>query len=102
MREQFDAAQISKVIDQALVYQCACPAQVCRAIFELRDLYEYQMNCASDSVNDALVHQTIAAATEKSHEAMEECLRKVLEIEGWDLTTFTMPQALKKKPARAL
>lgn len=51
MKEQFDAAQISKVIDQALVYQCACPAQVCRAIFELRELYEYQMNCVNDSAN---------------------------------------------------
>ena len=102
MKEQFDAAQISKVIDQALVYQCACPAQVCRAIFELRELYEYQMNCANDSVNDALVHQTIAAATEKSHAVMEECLKKILEIEGWDQTTFMMPQALRKKPARAL
>lgn len=102
MKEQFDAAQISKVIDQALVYQCACPAQVCRAIFELRELYEYQMNCASDSANDALVHQTIAAATEKSHEMMEDCLKKILEIEGWDQSTFTMPQALRKKPARAL
>ena len=102
MKEQFDAAQISKVIDQALVYQCACPAQVCSAIFELRELYEYQMSCANDSVNDALVHRTIAAATEKSHEVMEECLKKILEIEGWDQVTFTMPQALKKKPARAL
>ena len=102
MKEQFNPAQISKVIDQALVYQCACPAQVCRAIFELRELYEYQMSCANDSVNDALVHRTIAAATEKSHEVMEECLKKILEIEGWDQVTFTMPQALKKKPARAL
>ena len=102
MKEQFDAVQISKVIDQALVYQCACPAQVCRAIFELRELYEYQIMCASDSANDALVHQTIATATEKSHELMEECLKKILEIEGWDQTTFTMPQALRKKPARAL
>lgn len=102
MKEQFDAAQISKVIDQALVYQCACPAQVCRAIFELRELYDYQMNCANDSVNDALVHQTIAAATEKSHALMEECLTQILEIEGWDQSTFAMPEALKKKPARAL
>ena len=102
MKEQFNPAQISKVIDQALVYQCACPAQVCRAIFELRELYEYQMNCANDSANDELVHKTIAAATEKAHEQMEDCLRKILEIEGWDQTTFSMPQALKKKPARAL
>ena len=102
MREHFDAAQISKVIDQALVYQCACPAQVGRAIFELRELYDYQMNCASDSDNDELVHRTIADATEKSHEVMEECLRRILEIEGWDQTTFLMPQALKKKPAQVL
>ena len=102
MREQFNPAQISKVIDQALVYQCACPAQVCRAIFELRELYEYQMNCASDSANDDLVHKTIAAATEKSHEMMEECLKKILELEGWDQNTFVMPEVLKKKPAKPI
>ena len=102
MKEQFYPAQISKVIDQALVYQCACPAQVCRAIFELRELYEYQMNCASDSANDDLVHKTIAAATEKSHEMMEECLQKILEIEGWDQSTFAMPEGLKKKPAKPI
>ena len=102
MKEQFTPAQISKVIDQALVYQCACPAQVCRAIFELRELYEYQMNCASDSANDELVHKTIAAATEKAHELMEECLTKILEIEGWDRSTFAMPEGLKKKSAKPL
>ena len=102
MIEKYNSAQISKVIDQALVYQCACPAQVCCAIFELRELYEYQMNCASDSVNDDLVHKTIAAATEKSHEMMEECLKKILEIEGWDQNTFVMPEVLKKKPAKPI
>ena len=96
MKEQFNPAQISKVIDQALVYQCACPAQVCRAIFELRELHEYQINCASDSFNDELVHKTIAAAAERAHEQMEECLKKILDIEGWDQSTFAMPEALKK------
>ncbi len=70
MKERYNAEQISKVIDQALIYQCACPAQVCKAIFELRELYDYQINCASDSKNNALVHKTIAAATEASHEIM--------------------------------
>ena len=91
---------MSKVIDQALVYQCACPAQVCRAIFELRELHEYQMNCANDSVNDELVHMTIAQATERAHELMEDCLTSILDIEGWDKTALTMPEALKKKPAK--
>ena len=97
MKEQFNATQISKVIDQALVYQCACPAQVCKAIFELRELFDYQMNCASDTKNDILVHKTIAAAAEVSHEIMEECLKKILQIEGWNQADFLMPAYLKQK-----
>jgi hypothetical protein len=102
MKEQFQAMQISKVIDQALVYQCACPAQVCRTIFELRDLYEYQMNCANDTANDKLVHETIAEATEQAHRIMEECLQKILEIEGWNPQALVMPDSLKKKPYKTL
>lgn len=102
MQERFKPTEISKVIDQALVYQCACPAQVCRTIFELRELYEYQMRCASDTANDKLVHSTIAAAAEKAHVLMEECLQQILEIEGWDAQTLVMPDGLKKKPAKTL
>lgn len=102
MKEQFNATQISKVIDQALIYQCACPAQVCKAIFELRELYDYQMNCASDTANDATVHRAIAEATEKSHEIMEDCLRRILEIEGWDTATFELPESMKKKPVKLI
>ena len=100
MKQKFNASQISKVIDQALMYQCACPAQVCKAIFELRELFDYQMNCANDSINDAAVHNTIAAAAEVSHQIMEECLEKILEIEGWDQTNFVMPESLKQKPSK--
>ena len=102
MKEQFNASQVSKVIDQALVYQCACPAQVCKAIFELRELHEYQTNCANDSVNDEAVHNTIALATEKAHALMEDCLASILKIEGWDMATLNMPEALKKKESKDL
>ena len=102
MKEQYDPSQISKIIDQSLAYQCACPAQVCRAIFELRDLYRYQMECINDTQNDVLVHQAIADATVKSHMVMEECLTRVLEIEGWDLATLEMPPKFKAKQRRAL
>ena len=97
MKKKFNASQVSKVIDQALVYQCACPAQVCRAIFELRELHEYQLSCADDSINDETVHNAIALATEKAHELMEDCLAKILEIEGWDMENLNMPELLKKK-----
>lgn len=102
MKEQFNPSQISKVIDQSLVYQCACPAQVCRAIFELRELHEYQMNCANDSVNDERVHKTIAEATEQAHQLMEDCLKQILEIEGWDQVSLVMPESLKRKQAKTI
>ena len=102
MKEQFNASQVSKVIDQSLIYQCACPAQVCRAIFELRELYEYQMNCVNDSANDERVHGNIALATEKAHAVMEECLSQILEIEGWDKISLAMPEALKKKIVKSI
>ena len=102
MKQQYDPSQISKVIDQSLGYQCACPAQVCKAIFELRDLHRYQMECLNDSGNDALVHTAIAEATERSHALMEECLTRVLQIEGWDLASLEMPAQLKSKVRKTL
>ena len=102
MQQRFDAGQLSKVLDQALIYQCACPAQVCRAIFELRDLYEYQLNCAADTANDRAVHDAIAKSTERAHDAMEDCLARVLEIEGWNMTTLVMPEGLRKKTVKPL
>ena len=96
MKERFPAAQVTRVLDQALVYQCACPAQVCRTIFELRELYDYQENCSNIPEQDQAVHATIAEATQGAHALMEECLAQVLAIEGWDLETLTMPDHLRK------
>ena len=98
MHKQCDTLQISEIIDQALAYQCACPAQVCRAIFELRELHDYQMTCVIDAKNNDLVHTTIAKTTEKIHAMVESCLAEVLKIDGWDLRTLIMPEALRKKP----
>ena len=102
MHQQFDTLQISKIIDQALIYQCACPAQVCRAIFELRELHDCQMACINDPQTDDLVHTTIARTAEKTHALLEQCLAEILQIEGWDLRTLTMPDALRKKPLAIL
>jgi hypothetical protein len=102
MKRTFTPQQISKVIDQSLIYQCACPAQVSSTIIGLRDLYDYQMNCARDTANDRAVHETIARATEQAHEVMESCLGEVLTIEGWDPVLLEMPPGLRKKTTRPL
>lgn len=102
MNQQFDPSQISRIIDQSLAYQCACPAQVCRAIFELRELHRYQMDCLNDTENDALVHRAIADAAERSHALMEDCLTRVLEIEGWDPVTLAMPEPIRDRQRKAI
>jgi hypothetical protein len=102
MKERFSAAQVSKVLDQALIYQCACPAQVCRTIFELRELHDYQKNCGAGTDTDREVHATIAAAAQQAHAAMEECLAQVLRLEGWDMAALAMPENLRNKMRKPL
>lgn len=102
MKTRFSALQIGRIIDQALVYQCACPAQVATTLLELRDLHDYQMKCLNDTDTDRAVHDAIAAATAEVHARMEACLEQVLGLEGWDRDTLTMPAALRKKPTKSL
>lgn len=101
MNEHFSASQINRVMSQSLDYECACPAQVCGAIVDLRDLYQYQKKCMRDTVNDLRVHESIAHATAQAHEILETCLKEVLGLEGWDPQTLSLPEALKLKAEKA-
>ena len=96
MSMQFDDEKISRILDQSLVYQCACPAQVCKTIIGLRELYEFQEHCLDQSDTDKQVHQSIANSVAVGHEEMEACLEKILELEGWDRESLTMPDNIKK------
>ncbi len=98
MKNQFSDQQLSHIIDQSLIYQCACPAQVAKHLIGLRDLYEYQQNCINQTATDKAVHQRIAADTLRAHSALEECLYEVLFLEEWDMATLTMPVSLQKTP----
>ena len=102
MKTRFSAMQISRIIDQALIYQCACPAQVATTLLELRDLYDYQLMCRNADADARAVHEAIAAATEEVHARMEACLDEVLALEGWDRETLEMPAGLRKKPTKSI
>ncbi len=102
MKQRFDAAQITRIIDQALVYQCACPAQVCTTLLGLRDLYDYQLKCMEQSGGDRRVHDAIALAAAETHAILESCLEEVLKLEDWDMDSLTMPEGLRKRPSKAL
>ncbi len=96
MQFQFTNEQLSKILDQSIVYQCACPAQVCKSLNELRALHAYQAACLNKTETDKAVHQRISIAAELCHVAMEQCLAEVLVLEGWDMQTLEMPEALQK------
>lgn len=100
--KRFSDQQLTRILDQALVYQCACPAQVCRTLIGLRELHDYQMNCLDRTETDRKVHEAIAASAEAGHREMENCLQHILKLEEWEMSTLTMPLALRKLQEKLL
>ncbi len=99
---RFSAVQLQRIIEEAIVYMCACPAQVAQQIQSLRGLYAYQSQCVSRGITLGEVHQRIAASTAHAHAEMECCLAGILELEGWDLETLTMPEGLRRLQVRTI
>ena len=102
METIFSTAVLAHILDQSILYQCACPAQVCATINQQRALFDYQSNCLNLSDTDRAVHQRIADVTRTCHALMEKCLTDILCMEGWDMTTFDMPESLKTRIVQSL
>lgn len=96
MKKQFTEQQLTAIVEEAMVYMCACPAQVAEQVRHLRDLYTYQINCESAPNTDQKVHQVIARAAAEAHAIMEACMDEILTLEGWDRETLAMPDGLRK------
>lgn len=97
LQKQFRDDELEKIVDEATLYMCACPGQVASELFSLRDLIRYQRRCLENSDTSAVVHRTIADAALQAHQLMEDCLARVLELEGWDRKTLTMPEGLRER-----
>lgn len=97
LETSFTATELTRILEQAAIYDCACPAQICKQIGSLRSLYDYQMHCQNMNETDRQVHARIAAATRETHAEMERCLADVLALEGWDRATLQMPENLQKR-----
>jgi len=101
-QERFTDADIEKIIEEGLIYMCACPAQVAEALRKVRELHRYQLNCLRNPQNDGRVHETIAATSVLVHEKLQDCLDEVLALEQWDRETLTMPPGLRERQAREI
>jgi hypothetical protein len=100
--ERFTDAELGKVIEQAMIYMCACPAQVADAIRKLRALYRYQLQCIQVPESNPAVHTLIAQSTIHSHSIMQDCMEKIIELEEWDRTTLEMPAGLRIRQLQEL
>jgi hypothetical protein len=93
----FSSTELESVIDQAMIYQCACPAQVARLMLALREVHRYEAGCLQrQDAYLAQTHRLIAEATEKAHAIMEQCLQEVMQIEGWQREGLIMPDTLRE------
>jgi len=80
--EKFSDQDLEKIVEEGLIYMCACPAQVADAIRKLRALFRYQTHCINDPDNASDVHQTIAQSAIQAHAQLQDCLEQVLVLEN--------------------
>lgn len=98
LKKQFDDEALRLIIDQALTYRCACPAQVAELILKSRAVHDYEVQCLENADDDLPdTHRAIAQTVGQAHELLEACLDHVLHLEGWDRETLEMPEGLRKK-----
>ncbi|MBT9505377.1 MAG: hypothetical protein IV109_02160 [Rhodoferax sp.] len=100
--ERYTDAELAQIIEQGLIYMCACPAQVADAMRKLRELYRYQQNCLAGLDNNPMVHAAILQSTVQSHAIMQDCLDTVIELEKWDRATLEMPANLRQRQLQEL
>lgn len=102
MEKKYTNEQLNRIRAQSIIYQCACPAQVTALLSSTQSLYDYQTNCLNRDDVDVQVHQNIADATLAAYAVIEQCLTDVLLLEGWDLNTLEMPEAIRDKLLRQI
>lgn len=100
--ERYTDSDLVSIIEQGLIYMCACPAQVAEALLKIRALHKYQQTCLSNMENDSAVHATIAKSTVQSHHIMQDCLDTIIALEKWDRDTLKMPENLRQRQMQEL
>ena len=100
--ERYTDTELGSIIEQGMIYMCACPAQVAEEVRRLRALLKYQQNCLVDPSNDSAVHTAIAKSTIQAHAVLQDCLDTVIALEKWDRATLQMPACLRKRQMQEL
>jgi hypothetical protein len=99
---RFTDSDLGNVIELGVICMCACPAQVAQSMRNLRELYRYQLHCMENPRNEIAVHAHSAQSTIHAHSVMQDCLDKVIEMEGWGRSTLQMPSGLRARQRQVM
>lgn len=95
MKIHFSKHELDKIRDQAMVYRCACPAQLSELLTSVRRVYDYELKCLEKKDSLEETHLAISEAVRACHAILEDCLDRVLDQEQWDRETLDMPPDLR-------
>jgi len=102
LAKRYNNQQLETILDEAMVYLCACPAQVAEQLLQLRKVFDYQNKCIRKGSLLADVHLRIATSISIAHAELENCLTDVMQMEGWDPQTLKMPEGLRELRQKAM
>lgn len=79
---RFSDEELSKLAGMSNALRCECPRHVSQLLHNLLAFEKYSANCASQSINDSVLHAQLQVSTAQARSIMEEALMRLVETEG--------------------
>lgn len=79
---RFDAQQLAQIASIAGNIACECPNHLAELVASLSAFEQYSSECANRNVSDRDLHDHLNQSTGFARAILEDCLVKVMEIEG--------------------
>lgn len=79
---RFDAQQLAQIASLAGSIACECPNHLAELVASLNAFEQYSSECANRNVSDRELHDHLNQSAGFARAILEDCLVKVMEIEG--------------------
>lgn len=79
---RFDAQQLAQIASLVGSIACECPNHLAELVASLNAFEQYSSECANRNANDSELHAHLSQSAGFARSILEECLIKVMEIEG--------------------
>jgi len=94
---RFSEAQLRHIQDEAIMYSCGCPEELSEVLMQLRHVRTLMDDCLDTASTDPNTHARVLSMLAIVTPHIEACLGDILESEGWNMETFSLPPAVKAR-----